>query len=97
MPVTVSYSLNYSASIYYSEVNKFQSEKDVRDAIFRAGEAAIVHVKPIVMTLNRDGNSYINGWDGNKLYIDDEGRYLMAPQVGAGYKENGLFTLKNLY
>jgi hypothetical protein len=43
------------------------------------------------MTLNRYGLSNINGWDGNKLYIDnahgENSQYLLAPQLGAGMKE----------
>lgn len=50
-----------------------------------------VLTKPIIMTLNRYGLSNINGWDGNKLYIDNQhgenSQYLLAPQLGAGMKE----------
>ena len=53
----------------------------------------IVHIKPIVMLFNRYELSNINGWDGNKLYVDTtNNEYLLAPQVGAGQKKNGLFT-----
>lgn len=63
------------------------------ETVFSNGSAAIIHIKPIIMVLNRYGNSYINGWDGNKLYIDEEnGQYLFAPQVGAGMKKDGRFT-----
>ena len=63
------------------------------ETVFNNGSAAIIHIKPIIMVLNRYGNSYINGWDGNKLYIDEEnGQYLFAPQVGAGTKKDGRFT-----
>ena len=63
------------------------------DTIFKAGSAAIIHLKPLVMLVNRYGNAYLNDWDGNKLYIDEEnGQYLFSPQVGAGTKEEGLFT-----
>ena len=52
------------------------------------------HIRPIVLTFNRYEMSNINEWDGNKLYIDEEnGEYLLAPQVGAGYKDaNNRFT-----
>jgi hypothetical protein len=63
------------------------------DTIFKAGSAAIIHLKPLVMLVNRYGNAYLNDWDGNKLYIDEEnGQYLFSPQVGAGTKEEGRFT-----
>lgn len=53
----------------------------------------IKHSKPIVMILNRYELSNINGWDGNKLYIDaNNNEYILAPQMGAGTKTNSLFT-----
>lgn len=67
------------------KINKLQSLYDTVDC-------RIMHVKPIVMTYNRYGLSNINGWDGNKLYTGNSQEYILAPQVGAGIKENGLFT-----
>lgn len=83
-----------SGTKYYDNlVSDLQAKVSGRQAAYNNGQAAIIHVKPIVMTINRYGNSYINGWDGNKLYIDEEnGQYLFAPQVGAGYKDDGRFT-----
>jgi len=53
----------------------------------------ITHIKPIVMLFNRYELGNINGWDGSKLYIDStNNEYILAPQVGAGAKKNGLFT-----
>lgn len=44
---------------------------------------------PIHMLLNRYGNAAINGWDGNSVSIDKNGNgVILAPQVGAGKKEN---------
>jgi hypothetical protein len=42
---------------------------------------------PVHLMLNRYGNSAINGWDGNSVQVDDEGGYILAPQIGAGVKE----------
>ena len=50
-------------------------------------DVRIFHYKPIVMLLNRYEMSDINGWDGNKLDIDDNGTYILAPKMGAGIKE----------
>lgn len=51
----------------------------------------IIH--PIIMYLDTYGNEAINGWDGEKLKIDEEGHYLFAPQIGAGKKNtNNQFT-----
>ena len=52
-----------------------------------------IHIKPILMHTNTTGLGYINQWDGNRLYIDEDGgRYIMAPIMGAGKKEGGYFT-----
>ena len=48
---------------------------------------ARIHI-PIHLMLNRYGNSAINGWDGNSVNIDKDGGFILAPQVGAGIKEN---------
>lgn len=48
----------------------------------------IIHI-PIHMSLNRYGNAAINGWDGNSISIDKDGNgVILAPQVGAGKKED---------
>ena len=48
---------------------------------------------PINMTLNTFGLASLNAWDGNSVTIDEEGGYIMAPQVGAGEKDsNNRFT-----
>lgn len=47
--------------------------------------ATIYH--PIHMMLNRYGISALNGWNGNSLDVNEDGTILLAPQVGAGYKE----------
>jgi len=43
---------------------------------------------PINMTLNTFGLTSLNAWDGNTVTIDEEGGYIMAPQIGAGEKDN---------
>lgn len=45
----------------------------------------IIH--PIIMYLDTYGNEAINGWDGTALDTGD-GRYVFAPQVGAGVKDS---------
>lgn len=57
-------------------------------AVKKSGnELCRMHI-PIHMMLNRYGNSAINGWDGNSVQVDSEGGFILAPQVGAGIKEN---------
>lgn len=43
---------------------------------------------PINMTLNTFGLTSLNAWDGNTVTIDNDGGYIMAPQIGAGEKDN---------
>lgn len=43
---------------------------------------------PINMTLNTFGLASLNAWDGNTVTIDNEGGYIMSPQIGAGEKDN---------
>ena len=52
-----------------------------------ASGQTIVHNRPIVLYFNRYEMSNISAWDGNKIETGD-GSYLLAPQVGAGIKEN---------
>ena len=47
----------------------------------------------IIMYLNTYGNQAINGWDGTNLKLDESSGTILAPQIGAGIKDNnGLFT-----
>lgn len=46
-----------------------------------------IHI-PIYFYLNRYTNSALNDWDGNKIEIDEEGSYVLTPQMGAGKKED---------
>ena len=43
---------------------------------------------PIHYLLNKYGMANINEWDGNSVQIDDEGGFILAPQMGAGHKES---------
>lgn len=48
---------------------------------------------PIYLMLNRYGNAALNDWDGNSIDIDGDDGHILAPQFGAGEKDNGnLFT-----
>ena len=57
----------------------------------------ITMIYPIMMYLNTYGNEAINGWDGTNIAIydanDKKAGYILAPQVGAGTKnDEGQFT-----
>ena len=51
---------------------------------------ATIHI-PVHMMLNRYENAALNDWDGNTIDINDNG-YILTPQVGAGKKEDNVFT-----
>ena len=46
-----------------------------------------IHV-PIHFLLNKYGLANINEWDGNSVQIDDEGGFILSPQMGAGHKNS---------
>lgn len=53
---------------------------------------ASIHI-PIHFYINRYGNAAINGWDGNSISLDENGTTILAPQVGAGTKnDDNTFT-----
>ena len=43
---------------------------------------------PIYKLLNRYGISALNGWDGNSIEINENEDHILAPQIGAGKKNN---------
>ena len=48
---------------------------------------------PIHFLLNKYGLAHINEWDGNSIQIDQEGGFILSPQMGAGSKNsNNQFT-----
>lgn len=48
---------------------------------------------PIHMSLNVYGLKSLNAWDGNHVEINEDENYVLAPQIGAGKKnENNQFT-----
>lgn len=42
---------------------------------------------PIHFLLNKYGLSNLNDWDGNHIQINDQEDYILAPQIGAGKKQ----------
>lgn len=62
--------------------------------IARQGGAIIasIHI-PVHFLLNRYGLAHLNDWDGNSIQINEDGGYILAPQMGAGTKdEHNTFT-----
>ena len=55
-------------------------------------QVAYIHI-PIHFLLNKYSLSYLNAWDGNSIQINNDGGYILAPQMGAGTKDkNNCFT-----
>ena len=55
-------------------------------------KVATVYI-PIYMSLNLYGLASLNAWDGNTIEINEDNNYIMAPQIGAGVKnEDNTFT-----
>lgn len=53
---------------------------------------ASIHI-PIHFYINRYGNAAMNGWDGNSISLDENGTTILAPQIGAGSKnDDNTFT-----
>lgn len=46
---------------------------------------AWIHI-PVHFLLNRYGQAALNGWDGNSVDVNEKGGYILAPQIGAGKK-----------
>ena len=85
--------INYNEKIIELSNEVFELERKLNDysnLVLSSAVTNIIHIKPIIMIYNRYEMSNINGWDGNKVKVSDG--YIIAPQVGAGKKENGLFT-----
>lgn len=75
------------------EFNGYDTDAAVT-CIARQGGTIIasIHI-PVHFLLNRYGLAHLNDWDGNSIQINESGGYILAPQMGAGVKnENNTFT-----
>ena len=55
--------------------------------ICKCGNYGTIYI-PIHFYLNRYGLSQLNDWDGNSISIDEDGGFILSPQMGAGKKNN---------
>lgn len=46
-----------------------------------------IHI-PIHLLLNKYGHKELNQWDGNSIQISQDGGFILAPEIGAGTKDN---------
>lgn len=66
----------------------YEVNNGLKCTIKQSGQNIATIYHPIHMMLNRYGISALNGWNGNSLDVNEDGTILLAPQVGAGYKED---------
>lgn len=70
---------------------KIYSSKTVAES--SGGKPEVDLYIPIYMSLNTYGLKSLNAWDGNHVEINEDENYILAPQVGAGEKdEENKFT-----
>lgn len=79
---------NVNIATYNDTITANTNRITVIDNILATKNRSIVHVRPIVLYFNRYEMSNINAWDGNKIETGENNTYLLAPQVGAGIKED---------
>ena len=75
------------SSNWATQIEQLEKENEKAQKILATEGKIMVHSRPIVTLFNRYGMSNINEWDGNKIYTGNNNEYLLAPQVGAGYKD----------
>ena len=57
--------------------------------IYRQNDVIVGRINvPVHYLLNKYGMANINEWDGNSVQINDEGGFILSPQMGAGHKES---------
>ena len=59
-------------------------------------EYAFINI-PIHCYLNRYAFANLNVWDGNSIQIDENGGYILTPQIGAGHKDKDTNTNTNTF
>lgn len=68
-------------------IYKFNGDSTTNAILIKYASNSYIHI-PIDMHLNRYGLSMLNDWDGTSIEINEEGGYILAPQMGAGKKNN---------
>lgn len=63
----------------------YPSEDDYKNN--SANPEAEIYI-PICLTLNTYGLASLNAWDGTHVEINEDENYILAPQIGAGEKDN---------
>ena len=86
-PVDI-YSGEYCNNLVRARIYSSKDEYDLHNPSMLAE----VYI-PICLTLNTYGLSSLNAWDGTHIEINEDENYILAPQIGAGEKnEQNQFT-----
>lgn len=77
---------------FFKPKDKFAGDDLTSAVVVNVEGIGCIHI-PVYMILNRYGHSALNGWDGNSIQLNANGDTILAPQVGAGSKDqNNTFT-----
>ena len=71
----------------YRPIDRYDGEQINNAVICEYSTTAKIRI-PVHFMLNRFGQANINAWDGNSVQIDSNGGFILAPQMGAGVKDN---------
>lgn len=77
--------------IYYKPIDIYNGltvNNGIKGVVSKNGDTLIEVYIPIHLYLNKYGKSALNGWDGNSIEINNDGGFILTPQIGAGKKEN---------
>ena len=86
----------YKEQYYFNKYNDLKNKKsrrlqlknlELQDLIGLSRFIYIQYYKSVHMYLNYYSMSNLNEWDGSKIKIDDDEQYVLAPMMGAGYKD----------
>lgn len=88
---TDTYTGAYNNNCVKVEIGTTSIDSQTEEEVFDLEYTVIV---PIHLSLNVYGLASLNSWDGNAVEIDEDKKYVLAPQVGAGIKnpEDNTFT-----
>lgn len=68
-------------------VYRFNGESVTNAVLLKVSSKSYIHI-PIDLHLNRYGLRMLNDWDGVSIDINNDGGYILAPQMGAGKKNS---------
>lgn len=59
----------------------------VKAILQTSGSTELIFVQPVIFMANAYSKSILNSWDGSSVDVNNEKGYILAPQIGAGKKE----------